>query len=58
MDITLFETFRAVFYAPFYAAHALGAYRDEGLDVALETASDLDVTSGALLGGAGGKSVV
>lgn len=51
MEITLFETFRAVFYAPFYAAHALGAYRDEGLDVRLETASTLDVSAGAGLGG-------
>jgi NitT/TauT family transport system substrate-binding protein len=37
MAITLFENFRAVFYAPFYAAHALEAYRDEGVDVRLET---------------------
>src|SRR5262245_10945778 len=33
--ITLLENFRAVFYAPFYAADALGAYKAEGLDVAL-----------------------
>lgn len=30
MAITLFENLRAVFYAPFYAAQALGAYQDEG----------------------------
>lgn len=56
MEITLVETFRAVFYAPFYAAHALGAYRDEGLDVRLETASSLAVTDGARLGAAGDVS--
>ncbi len=39
MTITLYENFRAVFYAPFYAAHALEAYRAEGLDVRLETSS-------------------
>ncbi len=52
MEITLVETFRAVFYAPFYAADALGAWRDEGLDVRLETASSLAVTPAARLGGA------
>ena len=35
--ITLLENFRAVFYAPFYAAEALGAYKAEGLEVALKT---------------------
>ena len=35
MAITLYESFRAVFYAPFYAAHALGAYEAEGIDVDL-----------------------
>src|SRR5262245_8316861 len=38
MAIVLQETLRAVFYAPFYAALALGAYKDEGLDVQLVTA--------------------
>lgn len=37
MAVRLFEKFRAVFYAPFYAAHALEAYRAEGVDVRLET---------------------
>ena len=31
MPITLIENFRAVFYTPFYAAFALGAYAAEGL---------------------------
>lgn len=39
MRITLIENFRAVFYAPFYAASALGAYREQGLDVTVKTAT-------------------
>lgn len=35
MRLRLFENYRFVLYAPFYAAHAIGAYRQEGLDVAL-----------------------
>jgi NitT/TauT family transport system substrate-binding protein len=31
--IRLIENFRALFYAPFYAAHATGAYAKHGLDV-------------------------
>jgi NitT/TauT family transport system substrate-binding protein len=38
--LTLVENFRAVFYAPFYAAFALRAYEQEGLDVRLKTSSD------------------
>jgi len=41
MKITLIENFRAVFYAPFYAACALGAYEAEGLQVELKPASVL-----------------
>jgi NitT/TauT family transport system substrate-binding protein len=37
MVITLYENFRAVFYAPFYAALALDAFAAEGIDVRLET---------------------
>jgi len=33
--IVLSENFRALFYAPFYAAFALGAFRDEGVEVVL-----------------------
>ena len=33
MTVTLIENFRAVFYTPFYAAFALGAYKAEGVDV-------------------------
>ena len=51
MAITLFENFRAVFYAPFYAAHALEAYRDEGVDVRLETSSAPGETARGLSSG-------
>lgn len=33
--LKLFENYRFVLYAPFYAAHAIGAYAQEGLDVEL-----------------------
>ena len=33
--LALFENYRFVLYAPFYAAHAIGAYADEGLAVEL-----------------------
>ena len=31
------ENFRALFYAPYYAAHALGIFKQEGVDVELVT---------------------
>ena len=37
MPIRLMENFRAVFYAPYYATHALGFYAREGADVELLT---------------------
>ncbi|PPR21406.1 MAG: hypothetical protein CFH40_01625 [Alphaproteobacteria bacterium MarineAlpha10_Bin3] len=52
MAITLFETFRAVFYTPFYAAHALDAYGAEGVDVELKTPSGPEQTASGLLSGA------
>jgi NitT/TauT family transport system substrate-binding protein len=39
MRIRMAENFRAVFYAPFYAAQALGFYAREGVDVELITSS-------------------
>ncbi len=39
MHIRMAENFRAVFYAPFYGAHALGLYAREGLEVELMTSS-------------------
>lgn len=38
MTVVLQETLRAVFYAPFYAALALGAYTAEGVEVRLVSA--------------------
>ena len=35
MRLRLYENYRFVLYAPFYLAHALGAYRDQGLEVEL-----------------------
>jgi NitT/TauT family transport system substrate-binding protein len=35
MQVKLSENFRAVFYAPFYATHALGFYSSEGVEVEL-----------------------
>jgi NitT/TauT family transport system substrate-binding protein len=49
MPITLYENFRAVFYLPFYAAHALDAYGAEGVDVRLETSPSPEATAMALL---------
>src|SRR3954471_19957496 len=37
MPIRLMENFRAVFYAPYYATHALGFYARENVDVELLT---------------------
>ena len=54
MTITLFENFRAVFYAPFYVAHALEAYRDEGVDVRLKTSNSPGPTAGGLAAGEAG----
>ncbi len=50
MPLTLFEPFRAVFYTPFYAAHALDAYGAEGVDVAMVT-SGAEVTVSGLIDG-------
>ena len=49
--ITLSENFRALFYTPFYAAHATGAYEREGVDVDLRLSSDPGHTAAALRSG-------
>jgi NitT/TauT family transport system substrate-binding protein len=51
MAIRLSENFRALFYAPFYAAHATGAYQAEGVDVTLLPSSDPARTAAALRAG-------
>ena len=49
--ITLSENFRALFYTPFYAAHAIGAYEREGVEVAFRLSSDPGRTAAALRSG-------
>jgi NitT/TauT family transport system substrate-binding protein len=49
--ITLSENFRALFYTPFYAAHATGAYAKEGVDVAFRLSSDPERTAASLRSG-------
>ena len=49
--ITLSENFRALFYAPFYAAHAIGAYEAEGVQVALRDSPDPAATAADLRAG-------
>ncbi|HXF66162.1 MAG TPA: ABC transporter substrate-binding protein [Burkholderiales bacterium] len=53
MPVTLIENFRAVFYSPFYAAIALGAYQAEGVEVRLETSRSPEHTLQGLVCGAG-----
>jgi NitT/TauT family transport system substrate-binding protein len=56
MQIKLIENFRAVFYAPFYAAEALGAYRAEGLDVVLTNARSAENSLQSMRAGVGNVS--
>jgi NitT/TauT family transport system substrate-binding protein len=49
--ITLSENFRALFYAPFYAAQATGAFAREGVEVAFRPSSDPARTAAALRSG-------
>ena len=44
MKVTLVENFRALFYTPFYATQALGAYRAEGLEVDMITSGSAEQT--------------
>jgi NitT/TauT family transport system substrate-binding protein len=53
MSITLIENFRAVFYSPFYAAFALNAYAEEGLEVRRLTSPGPAQTTQALRSGQG-----
>jgi NitT/TauT family transport system substrate-binding protein len=49
--ITLSENFRALFYTPFYAAHATGAYERFGVEVDFRLSSDPNRTAAALRSG-------
>jgi NitT/TauT family transport system substrate-binding protein len=52
MAIVLSENFRALFYAPFYAAHATGAFAQAGVDVVLKSSPEPAATVRALRSGA------
>ena len=49
--ITLSENFRALFYTPFYAAHATGAYTQQGVEVDFRLSADPNRTAAALRSG-------
>ncbi len=49
--ITLSENFRALFYTPFYAAVATGAYRDAGVEVEFRFSPNPEQTAAALKSG-------
>lgn len=51
LRVRLSENFRAVFYAPFYATHALGFYASEGVAVDLLDSSAPGAASAGLLDG-------
>jgi NitT/TauT family transport system substrate-binding protein len=51
--VTLIENFRAVFYAPFYAAIALRAYQAEGVEVVLKPSDAAEKTLQNVVSGAG-----
>jgi NitT/TauT family transport system substrate-binding protein len=51
MAIVLSENFRALFYAPFYAAHATGAFADAGVEVTLKSSPEPAVAVQALRSG-------
>src|SRR5512143_592222 len=51
MAILLSENFRALFYAPFYAAEATGAFKAAGVEVVLKPSPDPPSAGRALLAG-------
>ena len=52
MRLRLYENHRFVLYAPFYAAHAIGAYSAEGLTVELSPSPGMGLAEQALVDGA------
>src|SRR5437868_15529383 len=52
MRLRLYENYRFVLYAPFYAAHAIGAYAAEGLAVELSPSPGMGLAEQALIDGA------
>ena len=51
MPIILSENFRALFYAPFYAAYATGAFREAGVEVVLKPSPSPPAAAKALRAG-------
>lgn len=51
MTITLCESFRALFYTPFYLPFALGTWEAEGVEVTLSTSPSLDTVAQQLRDG-------
>jgi len=51
MTLRLSENFRALFYAPFYAAEATGHFREAGIEVALRPSTDPAAAQRALMAG-------
>ncbi len=51
MHVKLSENFRAMFYAPFYATHALGFYTSEGVEVELLNSPAPAAAAAGLLNG-------
>ena len=52
MRLRLYENYRFVLYAPFYAAHTIGAYTAEGLEVELAPSPGTGKAEAALIDGA------
>jgi NitT/TauT family transport system substrate-binding protein len=52
MQLRLFENFRFLLYAPFYVAHAIGAYAAEGIEVELLPSPGPGRAEAALIAGA------
>jgi NitT/TauT family transport system substrate-binding protein len=52
MRVSLYENYRFVLYAPFYVAHAIGAYSTEGLTVELSHSPGMGLAEQALIDGA------
>ena len=50
-DITVAEVAHSIFYAPMYAAHSLGYFEKEGLDVEIILTSGADAVAAAVMSG-------
>jgi NitT/TauT family transport system substrate-binding protein len=53
MAIRLYENFRALLYTPFFAAHALGAYAAEGVEVELKDSPEPGLGARKVMAGDG-----